>query len=148
MKRVLALYRNPWARGILVLASLVAAVLVVWWRGPEWDTVYHAFDFVLWRWVVVGVLLNLLSVLARVVSWNLTIRQALPEPQAPFRQVFSAFGVGLLGNAVLPARAGELARVAVLRRHVPHGSGTSATLLGTVFAHRLFDLFPIGLLVV
>ena len=61
--------------------------------------------------------------------------------------VFSAFGVGLLGNAVLPARAGELARVAVLRRHVAHGPGTSATLLGTVFAHRLFDLFPIGLLV-
>jgi uncharacterized membrane protein YbhN (UPF0104 family) len=48
---------------------------------------------------------------------------------------------------VLPARAGELARVAVLRRHLPHGKGTSATLLGTVFAHRLFDLFPIALLV-
>ena len=61
--------------------------------------------------------------------------------------MFSAFGVGLLGNAVLPARAGELARVAVLRRHLPHGKGTSATLLGTVFAHRLFDLFPIALLV-
>jgi hypothetical protein len=86
-------------------------------------------------------------VLARVLSWNLTIRQALPEPHPPFRQVFSAFGVGLLGNAVLPARAGELARVAVLRRHVEAGPGTSATLLGTVFAHRLFDLFPIGLLV-
>jgi uncharacterized membrane protein YbhN (UPF0104 family) len=37
--------------------------------------------------------------------------------------------------------------VAVLRRHLPHGKGTSATLLGTVFAHRLFDLFPIALLV-
>jgi uncharacterized protein (TIRG00374 family) len=148
MKGVLALYGNPWARGILVLLSLVAAVLAIWWRGPEWDTVYHAFDFVLWRWVVVGIVLNLLSVLARGISWNLTIRLGLPEPHPPFRQVFSAFGVGLLGNAVLPARAGELARVAVLRRHLPHGSGTSATLLGTVFAHRLFDLFPIGLLVV
>ena len=61
--------------------------------------------------------------------------------------MFSAFGVGLLGNAVLPARAGELARVAVLRRHLPDGSGTGATLLGTVFSHRLFDLFPIALLV-
>ena len=48
---------------------------------------------------------------------------------------------------MLPARAGELARVAVLRRHLPHGKGTSATLLGTVFAHRLFDLFPVALLV-
>ncbi|HTK23284.1 MAG TPA: lysylphosphatidylglycerol synthase transmembrane domain-containing protein, partial [Gaiella sp.] len=148
MKRLLALYENPWARGVLVLGSLVVALLAIWWRGPEWNTVYHAFDFVSWRWVVVGVILNLISVLVRVMSWNLTIRQALPEPLPRFRQVFSAFGVGLLGNAVLPARAGELARVAVLRRHLPNRQpGTSATLLGTVFAHRLFDLFPIALLV-
>lgn len=147
MNRVVALARNPWARGLFVLAGLVLAILAVWWRGPDWNTVYHAFDFVSWRWVIVGILLNLLSVLARAWAWNVTIRQAMPEPLPPFRQVFSAFGVGLLANAVLPARAGELARVAVLRRHLPHGKGTSATLLGTVFAHRLFDLFPIALLV-
>ena len=97
--------------------------------------------------MIVGVLLNLLSVLARSLSWRLTIDQALPEPHPRFGQVFSAFGIGLLGNAVLPARAGEFARVAVLRRHLPHGQGTSATLLGTVFAHRLFDLFPVAILV-
>jgi glycosyltransferase 2 family protein len=142
------LYRNPWARGILVLAVLAAAILAIWWRGPEWGAVVDAFDAVTWRWVIVGVLLNLLSVLARSLSWRLTINQALPPPHPSFGQVFSAFGVGLLGNAVLPARAGELARVAVLRRHIPHGKGTSATLLGTVFAHRLFDLFPVAILVV
>ena len=147
MNRLVALSRNPWARGLLVLATLVLAILAIWWRGPDWNTVYHAFDFVSWRWVIVGVLFNLLSVLARALAWNVTIHQAMPPPRPPFRQVFSAFGVGLLANAVLPARAGELARVAVLRRHVPHGKGTSATLLGTVFAHRLFDLFPIALLV-
>ena len=54
---------------------------------------------------------------------------------------------GCSGTPCCPARAGELARVAVLRRHLPHGKGTSATLFGTVFAHRLFDLFPIALLV-
>jgi uncharacterized membrane protein YbhN (UPF0104 family) len=145
--RLEALARNPWARGLFVLGTLVAALLALWWRGPEWDSVYHAFDFVSWRWVVVGVALNLLSVLARALSWNLTIHQALAPPLPRFSQVFSAFGVGLLGNAVLPARAGELARVAVLRRHLPRRPGTSATLLGTVFAHRLFDLFPIALLV-
>jgi hypothetical protein len=36
----------------------------------------------------------------------------------------------------------------VLQRHLPHGPGTSATLLGTVFAHRLFDLPAVALLVV
>ena len=148
MTQVRRLARNPWARGVLVLALLASALLAIWWRGPNWTTVYHAFDSVAWRWVIVGIFLNLLSVLARSLSWRLTINQALPEPHPTFGQVFSAFGVGLLGNAVLPARAGELARVAVLRRHLPqHGKGTSATLLGTVFAHRLFDLFPVALLV-
>lgn len=147
MTQLTALARNPWARGLLVLASLAGAIAALWWRGPDWHTVYHAFDFVRWRWIVVGVVLNLFSVLARAWAWNLTIHQAMPEPRPRFPAVFSAFGVGLLGNAVLPARAGELARVAVLRRHVSHGRGTSATLLGTVFAHRLFDLFPIALLV-
>lgn len=147
MSRLSAIARNPWARGLFVLASLVLAILALWWRGPDWNTVYHAFDFVSWRWVVVAVMLNLLSVVARAWAWNLTIAQAISPPLPRFAQVFSAFGVGLLGNAVLPARAGELARVAVLRRHLPHGKGTSATLLGTVFAHRLFDLFPIALLV-
>ena len=147
MTMLARLARNPWARGLFVLAILVLAILALWWRGPDWNTVYHAFDFVSWRWVAIAVLLNLLSVVARAWAWQLTIDQAMPAPQPPFRQVFAAFGVGLLGNAVLPARAGELARVAVLRRHVPHGKGTSATLLGTVFAHRLFDLFPIALLV-
>jgi uncharacterized protein (TIRG00374 family) len=147
MRRLTRFFGNPWTRGLLVLAMLGAALAALWWRGPEWDDVYHAFDFVQWRWIVAGVLLNLLSVVARAFSWHLTIGQALPDPRPDFRHVFSAFGVGLLGNAVLPARAGELARVAVLRRRLPHGPGTSATLLGTVFAHRLFDLFPVALLV-
>jgi uncharacterized membrane protein YbhN (UPF0104 family) len=148
--RLLALWRNPWARGLGVLLTLLLALGAIWWRGPEWDRVYHAFDFVAWRWVVLALVLNLASVVARAFAWRLTIAQALPAPQPSFATVFSAFAVGLLGNAVLPARAGELARVAVLRRHLPQdrGTGTSATLLGTVFAHRLFDLFPVALLVV
>ena len=92
-----ALARNPWARGLFVLASLVAALLALWWRGPEWDTVYHAFDFVRWRWVVVGVVLNLLSVLARALSWNVTIHQALPPP-------LPAVPAGVLGLRRRPAR--------------------------------------------
>jgi uncharacterized protein (TIRG00374 family) len=63
--------------------------------------------------------------------------------------VLSSFGVGLLANAVIPGRLGELARVATLRRHLPDAPpGTSALLVGTVFAHRLFDLVPATILVV
>jgi glycosyltransferase 2 family protein len=147
--RVVRWFQNPWTRGVLVLVFLAAAFGAIWWRGPDWGTVWHAFDSVSWRWVIVAVGINLLSIIARSISWRLTIGQAVPEPHPSYVHVFSAFCVGLLGNAVLPARAGELARVAVLRRHMPeHGPGTSATLVGTVFAHRLFDLPAVALLVI
>ena len=61
--------------------------------------------------------------------------------------MFSAFCVGLLANAVLPGRIGELARVAVLRRRMERRRRSWATLVGTVVAHRMFDLIPIVLLV-
>jgi uncharacterized membrane protein YbhN (UPF0104 family) len=148
MTFVLRTLRSPWLRVALVFAAVVVAGAAVWWRGPDWGAVWEAFDFVSWWWVVLAVAINLASVIARSISWQLTIGQALPEPHPRYTHVFSAFCVGLLGNAVLPARAGELARVAVLRRHMPdHGPGTSATLVGTVFAHRLFDLPAVALLV-
>jgi uncharacterized membrane protein YbhN (UPF0104 family) len=139
--------RNPWFRAGLVVAMLALAVVAIWWRGPDWGSVWDAFDFVRWWWIVLALALNLLSTVSRAISWRLTIGQALEPPQPSLVSVFSAFGIGLLGNAALPARAGEVARVVILRRHLPHGSGTSATLLGTAFAHRLFDLPAVGLLV-
>src|SRR5581483_9522372 len=51
-----------------------------------------------------------------------------------------AFSVGLFANAILPGRIGELARVAVLTRKLPGRRGAWATLVGTVFAHRVFDV--------
>ena len=139
--------RSFWARAALGLPLLAAVVVLLWWRGPEWDVVYHAFDLVNWAWIAFALALNLASVVARSLAWRLTIEQALEPPVPRFDKVFSSFGVGLLANAVLPGRIGELARVAVLRRHVPRGRGSSGALVGTVFAHRLFDLFPALLLV-
>ena len=138
---------NRVVQGVAALLMLAAMAVLLWWRGPDWNVVYHAFDFVNWAWIVFALGLNLASVLVRASAWRLTIDQALEPPQPPFNHVFSAFAVGLLGNAALPGRIGELARVAVLRRRLPHGSGTSAALVGTVFAHRLFDVFPALLLV-
>src|SRR5205823_4287374 len=90
--------------------------------------------------VAAAVGLNLLSVLVRALAWRTVIVQAMPPPHPGFPLVFSAFSVGLFGNAVLPGRIGELARVAVLNRRLPEQEGAWATLLGTVFAHRVFDL--------
>ncbi len=128
---------------LLPLVGLLAvAVSLIWWRGPDWHLVRDSFTVVRWPWVVTAVALNLLSVVFRSVAWNTVIRQAISPPRPGFRLVFSAFCVGLFGNAVLPGRVGELARVAVLARRMPGRPGIWATLIGTVFAHRMFDLFP------
>jgi uncharacterized protein (TIRG00374 family) len=140
--------RSTWARALVVVAFVAVAGVMLWWRGPEWGRVADAFALVEWRWILAAIGLNLLSVLARALAWRAVLVQAMPEHVTRFPQVFSAFSVGLLANAVLPARTGELARVAVLTRRLPRGRGYTATLLGTVFTHRLFDVVPAMLLVV
>ena len=130
-----------------VLFFGVSIALVVW-HGPDWKAVHDAFTAVSWPWVAVAIGLNLLSVVTRSISWNTCIEQSLEKPHPKYSLVFSAFCVGLFANAVLPGRVGEIARAAVLRRRLPGRPGTTATLIGSVFAHRMFDLFPTVTLVV
>jgi uncharacterized protein (TIRG00374 family) len=135
-------------RYLLVLPLLAAAVALIVWRGPDWHLVHDAFSAVSWKWVAAAIGLNLLSVLARACAWDTAIKQSITPPHPSFPTVFSAFSVGLFANAVLPGRVGELARVAVLRRRLTGRKGTTATLVGSVFAHRMFDLFPALTLVI
>ena len=131
---------------VLPIAAGVAALL--YWRGPDWHTVANAFTAVKWQWVVAAIGLNLASVVVRACAWQTVIHSAMPPPRPRFPLTFSAFSVGLFANAVLPGRIGELARVAVLTRRFPRRQGLWATLVSTVFAHRVFDIVPVILLVV
>jgi uncharacterized protein (TIRG00374 family) len=150
MRPVLRAWRSGWVQVLAALVALVLAFVVIWWRGPDWGSVLEAFRLVIWSWIVLAFALNVVSTLFRALSWNLTVGQALPpEHQPRLIHVLSSFGVGLLANTIVPGRLGELARVATLRRHLPDAPpGTSAALVGTVFAHRLFDLVPATILVV
>jgi uncharacterized protein (TIRG00374 family) len=142
------LLRHPGFRAAIVVAAAGGVVALLWWRGPAWSAVGDAFAAVEWRWVAAAVGLNLLSVLVRAVAWRTVINQAMEEPHPSFMLVFSAFSIGLFANAVLPGRIGEIARVAVLNRKLPPRAGSWAILLGTVFAHRVFDLVAaIGLII-
>jgi uncharacterized protein (TIRG00374 family) len=129
-------------RAAIVVTAAAGVVALLWWRGPAWSAVVDAFTAVEWDWVAAAVGLNLLSVLVRAVAWRTVIVQAFPRPHPSFPLVFSAFSVGLFANAVLPGRIGELARVAVLNRRLRQ-EGAWARLLGTVFAHRVFDLVAV-----
>jgi uncharacterized protein (TIRG00374 family) len=143
------LLKSGWTQTAIALALLALAFVLIWWRGPDWGSVLESFRLVAWSWIVLALALNVVSTLFRALSWRLTVGQALPPEHHPrFIHLLSAFGVGLFANAALPGRLGELARVATLRRHLPDAPpGTTATLVGTVIAHRLFDLVPATILV-
>ena len=130
--------------GLVVLAALFG---LFWWRHGSLASIGDAFRAVRWEWVVVAIALNLLSVIARTLAWDAVIHSAMEPPYPRLLLVFSAFSVGLFANAVLPGRIGELARVAVLTRKMPERKGAWATLVGTVFAHRVFDIVPVLLLI-
>ena len=145
-----AMERLPSSRLLRVLAGilfLAAVAALLWWRHGSFAAIGRAFSAVRWDWVVVAIALNLVSVIARVLAWATVIHSAMEPPRPRFLLVFSAFGVGLFANAVLPGRIGELARVAVLTRKMPRRKGAWATLVGTVFAHRVFDIVPVLLLI-
>ncbi len=139
------LYTRRGRIGLLLAAgAIIAGVLI--WRVPDLDIIGRAFTEVGWKWVAAAIGMNLLSVQVRAIAWHIVLNEALPLPHPRHRHVFAAFCVGLLGNAVLPGRVGEVARVGVLARHVPRHRDTWAAIFGSVFAHRLFDVIPaIGL---
>jgi uncharacterized protein (TIRG00374 family) len=139
--------RSTWFRIAVSLVFMALVVLMLFWRGPSLSGIGDAFTAVEWQWVVGAIALNLASVVVRALAWRTVIDQAIPEPHPGPLLVFSAFSVGLFANAVLPGRIGELARVAVLSRKLPRRRGYWASLVGTVFAHRVFDLVPVLLLI-
>ncbi len=143
-----ALARNPWARGLFVLASLVAAMLALWWRGPG---VGHRLRRVRLRQLALGRR-------RRRPQPALGARpRALLEPHDPP----GARAAAADGSRRCSRRSASVSSATPCSRPAPASwraspccggicpgrPGTSATLLGTVFSHRLFDLFPIALLV-
>jgi uncharacterized protein (TIRG00374 family) len=139
--------RSNLVRVVVSVIFFAGVIALLWWRGPSWSGIGDAFKSVQWEWIAVAIALNLLSVVSRALAWRAVIDQAMEPPHPSFRLVFSAFSVGLFANAVLPGRIGELARVGVLTRKLPRRRGLWATLVGTVFAHRVFDLVPVLILI-
>src|SRR5262249_40939879 len=74
---------------IAVAAAGVIALLV--FHGPNWSKVGHALAGMSWGWAAAAVFLNFVSALARAMSWNNVIKEAVPEPHPRLMDVFSAF---------------------------------------------------------
>ncbi len=140
----MALHRSQVLRAVLIAGAGAGIVTLLAFHGPDWRQVGHDLAQMSWGWAAIAVALNLISALARAMSWDNVIKEAVPPPHPRLIDVFSAFFVGIFANGILPGRVGEVARIGVLMRRMPKRErpGLWQAFIGSVLAHRILEVFP------
>lgn len=126
----------PWV-GLLV--TVVFSYLAI--RHVRWAEAWAAFRSSNAAWLAPAFAVLVLAVLVRAIRWRFLFT---PATRPPLPAVARALLIGYFFNNVLPARAGEAARVVALNR----SSGNSrAELAATVVVERVYDVVAlVGLL--
>jgi glycosyltransferase 2 family protein len=109
------------------------------------DSVLHAINVfvhhlasVEWKWLLLGVLMHLLKLVAVSRAWRNILRAAYPEGQLKWLPIFGAYVAGTGVNAVIPARGGDVVRLFLAKRRVD--GATYTTLVSTTLLQTLFDM--------
>jgi phosphatidylinositol alpha-mannosyltransferase len=135
--------------GLLVAGILVAALVAFALSRLGLHRIGHALITAKPGWVAVALVLMGSSLFLRSISWQQTLRAALPETAIPWASVIRATMIGVMASAVLPGRVGEPTRVLVLTRRL---DGRTRRLLpivaGTVVSQTLMNLLALGALAV
>src|SRR5688572_11078997 len=83
-----------------------------------------------WTYLLAAAGLGVLNLALRSRAWQGILRAALPEARIRYRTAFGAYCAGDGVNAVLPARAGDLMKMYLIRRSTP--TAGYATLTGSL----------------
>ena len=103
-------------------------------RGTDWARVGSVLGSARPLWILAVTLASLATVYIRAQRWRVLLR---PVGEVPLYAALSATAIGFGATSVLPFRAGELLRPALLGRQP--GVGLSAA-LSSVVLERLFDM--------
>ncbi len=99
--------RNPWTFQIVIATVLLAVAI---WQidvGEVAATFRHAN----YAWVAFGVVVYVMSRIVHTWEWQMTLTKV---GRAPFGGLFGALLIGTLVNAVIPAAAGDVAKVQIV----------------------------------
>jgi phosphatidylinositol alpha-mannosyltransferase len=133
--------------GVFAAAILFLGVLAFALSRLDLSRVGHALITATPGWVALAFVLMSLSLLLRALSWQQTLRAALPETPIGLAAVARATTIGVMASALFPARIGEPSRVLVLTRRL---DGPTRRLLpvvaGTVFSQTLINLLALAIL--
>jgi uncharacterized membrane protein YbhN (UPF0104 family) len=96
------------------------------------------------RFLLAALVFQLANLAFRALVWRNVLRAAYPDRPVPTASVTGSFLAGVALNAFLPARGGEVAKLALIRTRI-HGS-TVSTLAATLGVVALTDMLLGGLL--
>ncbi len=121
----------------LVTLAVTIAFSYVALSNIKLGDAWHALRTSDYYWLIPALVVFALGNIARALRWRSLFA---PGRRPPVRTVANAMMVGYLYNNILPARAGEAARVMVLTKR---SSASPVEIVGTVVLERLYDVLAI-----
>jgi glycosyltransferase 2 family protein len=122
---------------IAAIAALTIFFLVLFLRNANLAQVWAILKTTSVGWLVLALLVNFSALLFRTIRWRIILDADDPPP---FYPTFFANTVGYMLSTILPIRAADVARPALLARRTSHRFSGA---LGTVVTERMLDLFSI-----
>jgi len=123
----------------IVPTALAAVLLYFSLRGVEWAHVWRIIAGARWGWLVAAALTTCASSFLRGLRWRVLLNAAA---HFDVLTVFWATMAGYLGNAFLPARAGEVVRTLLISSR---SSLTRTYVLTTALSERMMDAIALVL---
>lgn len=127
-----------WTLTVVGLA-VAAAALAFSARGTDTAGVVAAFAGVSWWWIAAACLANCVLNVAQGWAWKIGI-SAGGMGDVPARHAIAATWVGKAGNQLLPGKVGEIARVAMIRSHLPAENREITRIAGSLVGQRVVNI--------
>lgn len=127
---------------LIGIVALTAFFLWIFLRNANLSDVWAILKTTDVFWLSVAVIVNFSALIFRTIRWRILLDVDDPPP---FYPTFFANTVGYMLSTVLPIRAADVARPALLARRTTHRFSGA---LGTVLMERVLDLYAILILFV
>jgi glycosyltransferase 2 family protein len=122
---------------ISVIVALTIFFLALFLRNANLGDVWKILKTTSVGWLIAGLVVNFAALVFRTIRWRIILDTENPPP---FYATFFANTVGYMLSTILPIRAADVARPALLARRTSHRFSGA---LGTVLTERVLDLFSI-----
>ena len=128
---------------LLAISLLITGVFVAWFVSKQdWPKIGRAFRTASPLYIFLSVPPMMIAYIFRVLRWKILM---LPVKRLSFGQLLGATLIGFTANNLLPLRAGEFVRPAVVKAR--YGTSFTST-LATIAVERLFDLLALSVVLV